>query len=588
MSSDQCRLLEWHVCRRTVQQRPIQRVVFLGTKMNVKRILSFPMHPVLISAYPVLYIYSNNVSAIPVSQLPGPLLITIGLGILVWALAAGVQKSRTAGALTASLTMLMGLLYRYVWVAFTNLTEITVSERHAALTWCVVWLGLAFLIWKTRKACEIASQVANVFSLVLVAAALVSIAVGWTRTHHSGLRFAESAQRAANNEKVVRDVGAWNRVDKPTPDIYYVILDGYARHDWLRKNYGYDNEPFLQELRQRGFFVAERSTSNYPETTHSLSASLNMDYPHRPLDGPAGLTMQDSRAAALLRAFGYKYVVVPSGYSSTDASRQADVTIDLGITPKTELAALLYEWSFAPFLMPRPQSRQPDSEGLLMRVIDQAQLSHDLSGTRAWAQHVTDSIDAIGKLAAMPGPKFVFAHVVCPHPPYVFLRDGSLNPESSMGDLSGLRDFGRWFGSENVWTSPKMIDQIIHLNKLILEMVDQLRRHSAVPPVIIVQADHGTFALGHPGAIELPSYPLIQERMSILFACHAPEKTRSAMSHNISPVNLFRILFNTLFDAQYRLLPDRCYWILDDLDGGRTDSEVVQDVTDIAVSHDPP
>jgi hypothetical protein len=556
--------------------------------MELKRILGSPVHPVLISAYPVLYIYSNNIAAIPVSQLPGPLLITVGLGILIWALAAGVQRSLTAGALTASLTMLMGLLYRYSWVAFTNLTEITVSELHAALIWCVVWLGLAFLIWKSRKECEIASRVANVFSIVLAAAALVSIAVGWTRTHHSGLRFAESAQRAAMDENVVHDVRSWTRADGPPPDIYYVILDGYARHDWLRKNYEFDNGPFLRELRQREFFVAERSTSNYPETTHSLSASLNMDYPHRPLDGPAGLTMQESRTAALLRAYGYKYVVVPSGYSATDASRQADVTIDLDVTPKTELAALLYEWSFAPLLVPRPSHRHPDSEGLLMRVIDQAQLSHDFSGTQAWAQHVTDSIDAVGKLAAMPGPKFVFAHVVCPHPPYVFLRDGSLNPESSMGDLSGLRDLGRWFGNENVWTSPKMVDQIIHLNKLILEMVDQLRQQSAVPPVIIVQADHGTFALGHPGAIESPSYPLVQERMSILFACHAPERTRSAMYHNISPVNLFRILFNTLFGATYRLLPDRCYWILDDLDGGGAVSDSAQDVTDIAVSHDPP
>jgi hypothetical protein len=47
------------------------------------------------------------------------------------------------------------------------------------------------------------------------------------------------------------------------PDIYYVILDGYARADILDELYGYDNSRFLDYLERHGFFVAETSHSNY-------------------------------------------------------------------------------------------------------------------------------------------------------------------------------------------------------------------------------------------------------------------------------------------------------------------------------------
>ena len=33
--------------------------------------------------------------------------------------------------------------------------------------------------------------------------------------------------------------------DQPPPDIYYIILDAYARDDSLLEDYGFDNSPFL-------------------------------------------------------------------------------------------------------------------------------------------------------------------------------------------------------------------------------------------------------------------------------------------------------------------------------------------------------
>ena len=62
------------------------------------------------------------------------------------------------------------------------------------------------------------------------------------------------------------------------PDIYLIVLDAHGRADVLRDLYGYDESPFLDHLRDKGFYVADRSTSNYCFTELSMGATLNMRY----------------------------------------------------------------------------------------------------------------------------------------------------------------------------------------------------------------------------------------------------------------------------------------------------------------------
>ena len=47
---------------------------------------------------------------------------------------------------------------------------------------------------------------------------------------------------------------------------------------FCRSLLGYDNSEFLNSLRQRGFYVADCSQSNYAYTEFSLTSSLNYDY----------------------------------------------------------------------------------------------------------------------------------------------------------------------------------------------------------------------------------------------------------------------------------------------------------------------
>lgn len=124
--------------------------------------------------------------------------------------------------------------------------------------------------------------------------------------------------------------------DAPTsssakPEIYYIVLDAYARQDILEEIYDYDNSPFTSALRQRGFFVAEASNSNYAVTEFSLASTLNMahiqDLPRR-LDaqgvavdeqtvrGASSTLIKRSSVVGFLRFEGYTIFAFDGGYGA--------------------------------------------------------------------------------------------------------------------------------------------------------------------------------------------------------------------------------------------------------------------------------
>ena len=119
-----------------------------------------------------------------------------------------------------------------------------------------------------------------------------------------------------------------------TPDIYFIVLDGYARADMLAEHYGLDNGPFIRGLEQRGFQVAEASEANYTWTFLSFASTLNMDYLPallgRKLDASgcdrehAYRLLRDNRAAAFLRSRGYRYVHLQSTWGGTGSNPYAD------------------------------------------------------------------------------------------------------------------------------------------------------------------------------------------------------------------------------------------------------------------------
>ncbi len=62
------------------------------------------------------------------------------------------------------------------------------------------------------------------------------------------------------------------------PDIYYLIFDGFGGSEILTDIFDTDILEFIDQLEERGFYVAAGSKPNYSQTICSLPSSLNITY----------------------------------------------------------------------------------------------------------------------------------------------------------------------------------------------------------------------------------------------------------------------------------------------------------------------
>ena len=140
-----------------------------------------------------------------------------------------------------------------------------------------------------------------------------------------------------------------------------------------------------------------------------------------------------------------------------------------------------------------------------------------------------DSLDLLKNLPDMQGPKFVFAHINCPHNPFVF---------GPKGERVGARNFLN-FADRRVY-----LGQYIFVTHQIRDVIAALLENSESPPIIVLQSDHGPKTLGQDAATR------------IFNALHLPDSGKEYLCDSFSPVNTYRLIFNQYFDTDYELLPN--------------------------------
>ncbi len=316
------------------------------------------------------------------------------------------------------------------------------------------------------------------------------------------------------------------------PDIYYIIVDGYARNDTLLSTFEFDNTYFTDFLNKKGFYIAKQSSSNYPMTHLSLSSSMSMDYINPLLkqngnkdNEPYFELIKNSKIASVLKSNGYQYITIASGWGPTnEPSPFSDLHYDrrLGSIPNY-YQSILMQTPLRPWL-----------------GLNEAKLR----------------LFALAKLSDIPNipvPKFTFVHLVMPHPPYLFDSKGK------MLDLSSTMHEHK---SEKV----KYIEQLQFLNSKLETIVDSIISSSKNQPIIIIQADHGSEITLENFKAGEPTLAQIKERFSIFNAYYGPDKFKAMLYPTISPVNTFRVLLNFLNMGNWEILPDRNYfqWYFDD------------------------
>lgn len=346
------------------------------------------------------------------------------------------------------------------------------------------------------------------------------------------------------------------------PDIYYIILDGHARSDVLDSTFGYNSQEFSHELERMGFFIADASLANYGWTALSLASSLNMTY----LDelvlgsavsatdiGPAREMISESEVVKIFRKSGYSIVSFESG--AQEGISDSDIYLEPNYSETDERPAILRGLSLNPF------------EGMLLETtlgrvlfewfVAEQQNARSLISDFNYKKHrerIIYQLTTLPEFASRGGDFFIFAHVMSPHPPFVFGPNGE---EIVNSGVYSLTDLGCCDDEEY---RARYRDQVSYIDKLLLQVIGEILDASDTPPIILIQGDHGP-SLNMDEGNSSPEGRF--ERMAIVNAYLLPEDCVDVLYPDISPVNSFRVVFECL-GADADLLTDHSnysgYW----------------------------
>lgn len=496
-------------------------------------------HPVLLAAYPVLHLYSVNSDQTDLKTVFLPLLLIPSLAALLWGLLRLVAADSRRAALMTSLAALLFFSYGHVlYLIYSPLIryEIDAGSVHGGsltlkswVSWGLSGIWLLLLAYGGYRAATLsearlplATRLLNTLALVLLAMPLLSLLGGVL------LRPADHDPRAAGT---IRGSSAQQGQVRYRPDIYFIVLDGYARADVLQRHFDFDNSAFLDGLRARGFSVSEESYANYNWTFLSLSSTLNMkhleDYP-RLLGrssrdrGLAYREIRDSAVSGFLRERGYRYVHLTSTWGATLHNPFADVEINCAAGAfKNELYRVIGESTWL-----NPWSTR---------------VGGDLARC-----HLAN-LESLAKLAPMRGPKFVFAHFIPPHHPYLFDRDGNILRNATVSNQFEFQ--------KKLWRDKgQYIDQLVYMSTRIEGVIDSILEESGEPPVIILVSDHGP-------QVGEPARQWQRSRLANLAAFYLPGADgKQLMPRSVNSINIFVRLFNHYFDADLELREKRYYW----------------------------
>jgi hypothetical protein len=318
----------------------------------------------------------------------------------------------------------------------------------------------------------------------------------------------------------------------PERDIYFLNFDRYGS-DWsLEQAYGIENDLY-EDLEAAGFQVVPGARANYHTSDLSLAATLNMRYlddltelmgPDSGDRTPARELLARHDVGEFLRQQGYRFYHIGAWWEPTRTSPIADEVLSLGKT--AEFGSVLKGGTILPTLERLAGREEPD--------------------TPPRAQHRDMALFAIRQvqhLGRTPGRKFVFAHILLPHPPYV------------------LAERGRRVLSEEAQSKPEaelFEQQLRYTNDLIKRTVASLLDGPASSdPIIILSADEGPYLCGDDDCVD-GSPETYGIRFGVLRAYYLPE-LEVEIPVDDSGVNIFRMILREYFGADLPDLPNRSF-----------------------------
>jgi hypothetical protein len=489
------------------------------------------IHPFLFGVMPVLSIYaaSDNLGVYPLSKTAYAVGIALAAMLVFLSAALVLYRDFHKSVFFLSVFLLVFYLYGSVFnlARYLSLGDFTLARHRYVFP-----LAVGLIIWLFFRIRRATWNFAKLNSILGVAAiAMVLMPAWWIVRFHWFESYSVNYQPAL-------PVVLTDHLPAHKPDIYYIILDAYASQRTLERYFEYDNCDFLEYLRAKDFYVADLSRSNYLSTHSSLASSLNLDYLHSLVENIDRDSrdrnlfhelIEDNVVQAFLKQQGYTYIHSGSRWWPTRRNSHADVDINYLPVPPALLWLVRRHTMLQPFVY---VPRNP-----ILNFNEQQ-----------W-RRVNHKFARLAEIKELDGPKFVFAHFLVPHDPYVFEADGS----RLLGETAAQR-------TEQI----NYVNQLVATNAKVKQLIDVLLADTENSPIILLQSDHGPMLQlaeadpeTHDWRTATPAG--LDERSGIISAYHLPGAQHGLLYPSVSPVNSFRIVFNEYFRTQLALLPDRVF-----------------------------
>ena len=476
-------------------------------------------HPILFAAFPVIFLWAHNVDqGLDFDEVVRPLLLSIAIAGGLWFLGTRLLHDSRRAGLIVSVLALMFFSFGYVAHATGHIEGANVTLLLAG--WCALAVVVVALLVRGGSWVPAATNGFNIAAAVLVGLNLFTI--GWAQIFPGAGSEAFIAQGAPTLPPHLASTPPANR-----PDVYYIIFDEYGGTSTMRDFFHYDELPLMRWLQSKGFDVPAESATNYPRTELAVASSMNLRYlsfltqklgRNTGNVAPINTLLEHSQIGNIMKSLGYNYIHIGSWVTDTHTAANADVN-----------------------LVARGES---DFSNLLLQQTAVEQATGNDIRSVAW-RTTKYQLWATEHLQRYAGPRFVFTHIICPHGPLVFGRDGSLISHATVmreGEANAYRNQHIWVDSQ------------------IRQLVDTLLDEPASQrPVIVLQADEGPYPAE---PTEWPIHPdpnQLEMKFDILNAYYLPGVPKSAVWPTITPVNTFRMILDQYFHAGLAHLPDREY-----------------------------
>ena len=472
------------------------------------------LHPFILAIYPILFYYNLNKHEVWFSETLAPMSISLFGTLLLFFLFKLIFKSYTKAGTLTSIVLILFFAYEAILNALTDtkLGELILPYDPNLLWSYGISLTVAITgLWLWKNPSRQVTEYLNMASLILIVFPIISLI-----TH----KISVENHKLFSSPSSINSAIPYNYIG-PKPDIYYIILDGYMRKDVMNEFWRFDNSEFIKSLENRGFYVAPKSRSNYQTTWLSLASSLNMEYlpENLSIDTTQSINnipfieaIAQNRVAKFLKSIGYQYIHLPHNAALTKKNNQADIII----TNKKYIS--------------------PFSQHILNKTFLKTFKLLSLNEIQIKRREILHGFKKLEDIPHNEEPTFTYAHFLIPHGPHAFNSKGE-------------------FPAKNISESEKYFEEILFANKKINHLVDYLQQNSKTPPIIIIQGDHGFLA---PETYR-PDANGIKQRYSNLSAYYLPNKKNEKLYETITPVNSFRLIFDSYFQTKFGMLKDKSY-----------------------------